>query len=183
MSLFVISAPSGCGKSTVIKAICKIHPEYIFSVSVTTRPPRPEEAEGVQYYFLTENGFREAVREKRFLEYVYLEPFYYGTPASELERRHDGVMLLDLDVNGALAVREQIPETVIIMLLPPSADELERRLRGRGDTPEENIIRRLDRSRQELAMVPMFDYTVINDELDRAVDEVLKIIEACVEKE
>ena len=180
MSLFVISAPSGCGKSTVIKAIRKAHPEFIFSVSATTRPPRPDETEGVQYHFLTEEAFLDGVTKGVFLEYIFLEPFYYGTPVSELEKRHGGVMLLDLDVNGALAVREQIPDTVTIMLLPPSEEELERRLRGRDDTPEEDILRRLDRSKGELAKASAFDHTVVNDDLDQAVAQVLRIIEdAC----
>lgn len=183
MSLFVISAPSGCGKSTVIKAIRKKHPEFIFSVSATTREPRPNETDGVQYHFLTEKAFLQAVADGVFLEHIFLDPFYYGTPMSELEKRHNGIMLLDLDVNGALAVREQIPKTVIIMLLPPSAEELERRLRGRGDTPDDDILRRLDRSKRELAMAPAFDYTVVNDDLDQAVDEVVRIIEMYLKKE
>ena len=178
MSLFVISAPSGCGKSTVIKSIRKDHPAYIFSVSATTRPPRPNEIDGVHYHFLTEDAFHQAQQENLLLEHVFLDPFYYGTPFSELEKRHSGVMLLDLDVHGAIAVRERFPDAVIIMLVPPSIMELERRLRGRGDTPEADILRRLQRAKGELSMADAFDHVIVNDEIDRTVEAVLQIIES-----
>lgn len=178
MSLFVISAPSGCGKSTVIKAIHKNHPEYIFSVSATTRPARPDETDGVHYHFLMEEAFHKSLREGLLLEHIFLEPFYYGTPVSELEKRYDGVMLLDLDVHGAMAVREQFLDAVIIMLVPPSVEELERRLRSRGDTIEEDILRRLQRAKGELAMADAFDHVIVNDKIDRTVEAVLRIIES-----
>ena len=178
MSLFVISAPSGCGKSTVIRKIREVHPEYIFSVSATTRAPRPDETDGVHYHFLTEAAFHQAQEDGLLLEYVFLEPFYYGTPISELEKRRDGVMLLDLDVHGALAVRERFPDAVIVMLIPPSIEELERRLRGRGDTPEEDILRRLNRAKDELALADTFDHVIVNDKISQTVDAVLRIIES-----
>ncbi len=178
MSLFVISAPSGCGKSTVIKTIRKDHPEYIFSVSATTRPPRPNEIDGAHYHFLTEEAFHQALGEGLLLEHVFLEPFYYGTPFLELEKHRNGVMLLDLDVHGAMAVRQRFPEAVTIMLVPPSIEELERRLRGRGDTPEEDILRRLQRAKGELALADAFDHVIVNDKIDQTVESVLHIIES-----
>lgn len=177
MSLFVISAPSGCGKSTVIKAIRHHCPEFNFAVSATTRPPRPNEVDGIHYFFYTEPDFQCALRKNDFLEHVYLDPHYYATPWSELKKSKFGHLLLDVDVNGAIAIHQRFPEAVLIMLLPPSMEELERRLRMRGDTPNSEVVLRLTRAKKEMCTVGQFDYVIVNDDLDETISNILDIIQ------
>lgn len=177
MSLFIISAPSGCGKSTVIKAIRQCCPEFNFAVSATTRPPRPNETDGVHYFFYTESDFQCALRENKFLEHVYLDPYCYATLWSEMKKAKTGNMMLDVDVNGALAIRQRFPAAVLIMLTPPSMKELECRLRTRGDTPEQEIALRLARAEKELAAADKFGHVIVNDVLDDTISKVLKVIQ------
>lgn len=178
MSLFIISAPSGCGKSTVIKKIRQQCPEINFAVSATTRPPRPDEVHGIHYFFFTESDFQCALWKNEFIEHVYLDPYYYATPWSELKNNKFGHLLLDVDVNGAIAIRRQYPEAVLIMLLPPSMEELEHRLRLRGDTPDSEIDLRLARAKKEMDAAGKFDYVIVNDDLSETITNILDVIQS-----
>ncbi len=177
MPLFIISAPSGCGKSTAIKAIRQYCPEFNFAVSATTRPPRPNEVDGIHYFFYTESDFQCALRKNKFLEHVYLDPYFYATPWSEIEKGKTGNLLLDVDINGALSIRQRFPEAVLIMLLPPSMAELERRLRMRGDTPDSEISLRLVRAKKEMDAAEKFDYVIVNDNLRETIADILDVIQ------
>ena len=175
--LFVISGASGVGKSTVLTAVMAQREDLRFSVSATTRKPRPGEVNGVNYYFITEAQFEEMIRENAFLEYDAHMDNYYGTPKEQLEEKLEhGSVILDIEPNGAFHVRQSRPDAVLIFIAPPSLEELERRLRSRGDTSEEQIRLRLDRVQWELEQSKHYDYTVINDRVESCVDEILNII-------
>jgi guanylate kinase len=177
---FVVSAPSGTGKTTVCREVVKRLDGIEFSVSHTTRPPRTGERDGVDYSFVSAERFRALVEQGAFLEYAEYAGRLYGTSRAAL----DGPLaagrdlILEIEVQGAAQVREQRPDARFVFLLPPSAQELERRLRERGTDDAEAIERRLALMRRELAAVHLFDYVVVNDELERCVGEVCAIVEA-----
>lgn len=175
--LFVISGASGVGKGTVLSRVMERRTDLRFSVSATTRPPRPSEVDGVHYYFISMERFREMVDKDEFLEYDLHANAGYGTPLAQLEEklRHSHVVL-DIEPVGAGNVKKKRPDAVLIFIMPPSVEELERRLRGRGDTSEEQIALRMERAKWEMEQRSWYDYTVINDDLDRCVEEVLDII-------
>jgi guanylate kinase len=177
--LFVICAPSGAGKSTLIQAIRPRFPDMLYSVSCTTRPPRPGEQNGVHYFFLTEDRFTEMVRGKEFLEWKQVHGNRYGTPAGPVAEalRVGKRMLLDIDVQGAAEVFRRFPEAVGIFILAPGLEELERRLRTRGTDSEASIETRLRNAREELEAADSFAHRVVNDRLDRATEELARIIE------
>ena len=175
--LFVISGASGVGKGTVLGRVMEERQDLAFSVSATTRAPRPNEVEGVHYYFVTMDRFREMIENDEFLEYDLHAKAGYGTPLKQLEeklRTHH--VVLDIEPKGAAIVRKKRPDATLIFIMPPSVQELERRLRSRGDTDEEQIQIRLERARWEIEQRSWYDYTVVNDDLDRCVREVLNII-------
>ena len=175
--LFVISGASGVGKSTVLGKVMASREDLRFSVSATTRAPRPGEVDGVSYYFVTKEAFENMIREDAFLEYDAHMDNYYGTPKAQLEEKlQTGSVILDIEPNGAFNVRKQWPEAVLIFIAPPSLEELERRLRGRGDTSEEQMKLRLSRAQWELEQGQKYDYMVINDQVETCADEILKII-------
>lgn len=175
--LFVVSGASGVGKSTVLSKVMAAREDLRFSVSATTRDPRPGEVDGQSYYFITKEKFEEMISRKEFLEYDAHMGNYYGTPKGQLEEKlQDGSVILDIEPNGAFNVREESPDAVLIFIAPPSEAELERRLRGRGDTSEEQIRLRLDRARWEMEQSKRYDHIVINDQVDTCVEEILKII-------
>ena len=175
--LVVISGTSGVGKGTVLGLMMKKCKELSFSVSATTRGPRPGEEDGVHYYFITKEQFEEMIARGEFLEYDAHMANYYGTPrAQALEKMEKGSVLLDIDPNGAKQVKESAPEAVLVFIEPPSMEELERRLRGRGDTPEDQIALRLERAHWELEQRAWYDHVVVNDHADRCAEEILKII-------
>jgi guanylate kinase len=178
--LFVISGPSGVGKGTVVRAIRQLRPELGFSVSFTTRRPRPGEVEGVHYRFLTREAFEDMVREGGFLEWAEVFGELYGTHAAEVrsslaEGRH---VLKEVDVQGAAQIRQHMPEAVLIFLAPPSEEELARRLRERGTEAGPALERRVAEARRELAQATWFNHIVMNDQVDEAVARVLAIIDA-----
>lgn len=176
-SIFVISGTSGVGKSTVLAEVMKRRKDLIFSVSATTRAPRPGEQEGVSYYFVTQEHFRKMIDEDAFLEYDAHMNNSYGTPKAEVEqKRQKGHVILDIDPNGAFQVTRTCPEAVLIFIAPPSMEELERRLRGRGDTSEEQIAMRMQRAKWELAQQDKYDYVVVNDDLNTCVEKILNIV-------
>lgn len=175
--LIVISGASGVGKGTVLGIMMKKRKDLSFSVSATTRPPRPGEIDGVHYYFISREKFEEMIAQGAFLEYDAHAANYYGTPRAQAEeKREHGPVLLDIEPAGAKQVRSRVPDAELIFIMPPSMEELERRLRGRGDTPEEQIRLRMDRAVWEMEQRIWYDHVVVNDDPERCADEILKII-------
>ena len=175
--LIVISGCSGVGKNTVLGIMMEKRKDLAFSVSATTRDPRPNEIDGVHYYFITRQRFEEMIVGGEFLEYDEHNTYYYGTPRGQAERkRENGHVLLDIEPKGAEQVRRAEPEAILIFIKPPSMEELERRLRGRGDTSDDQIAIRLARAAWEMEQSAWYDYVVTNDDAERCADEILKII-------
>ena len=175
--LFVISGASGVGKSTVLKRVMEQRKDLTFSVSATTRLPRPGEVDGVSYYFITREEFEQRIARGEFLEYDEHHAVLYGTLNSQiLEKQEHGHVILDIEPNGAFNVRKARPDAVLIFIMPPSREELERRLRSRGDTSEEQIIIRMGRADWEMEQSKSYDHVVINDQVESCADQILKII-------
>ena len=175
--LVVISGASGVGKGTVLGIMMNKRKDLKFSVSATTRPPRPSEINGMHYYFVTKAQFEEMIAAGQMLEYSAHNANYYGTPRDQAEEKmRFGSVLLDIEPNGAKQVKEALPEAVLVFIMPPSMEELERRLRGRGDTPEDQIAMRMERAVWEMEQRHWYDHVVVNDSAERCADEILKII-------
>lgn len=174
--VFVISAPSGAGKTTLIREILRRISGLSYSISYTTRPPRPGEVDGKDYHFVTEEEFMEMAREGKFVEWARVHGALYGTPKENLYPGPGTDVLLDIDPQGAKQVKELRPDAVLIFIVPPSMDELERRLRERKKDSEEDIRRRLSNARKELDQVGLYDYIVVNDELENALQYLSSII-------
>ncbi len=179
--VLVVSAPSGAGKTTLCQKLLAADPEISFSVSYTTRKPRPREKNGEDYFFVDQDTFEKMIEEGAFLEWAKVYDHYYGTAKAQVEEAisQGRDILLDIDVQGAFQVREKLGrDAVLVFILPPSLTELERRLRSRGTEDEETIKRRLSFARQEIARAKEFDYLVCNQELARAFDELWSILKA-----
>lgn len=175
--LIVISGASGVGKGTVLGIMMEKRKDLSFSVSATTRPPRPGEIDGVHYYFITREKFEAMIAAGEFLEYDAHAANYYGTPRAQAEEKQShGPVLLDIEPKGAKQVKEKAPDAVLIFIMPPSVQELERRLRGRGDTSEEQIQMRMERATWEMEQRVWYDHVVVNDAPERCAQEILKII-------
>ena len=175
--IIVISGASGVGKSTILTEVMKARQDLVFSVSATTRPMRPGEADGVNYHFISRESFLDMVRKGEFLEYDEHHDNLYGTLYSAVkDATEKGHVVLDIEPNGAMNVRRKYPDAILIFIMPPSWEALEARLRGRGDTPEEQVQTRLIRARWEMDQADKYDYQVINDQVETCVAEVLKII-------
>ena len=175
--LFVISGASGVGKSTVLKRVMERRTDLTFSVSATTRAPRPGEVDGESYYFVTREEFEAMIARGEFLEYDAHMDNYYGTPVAQArEKMEKGSVILDIEPNGAFNVRKVMPDAVLIFIAPPSLEELQRRLSGRGDTSPEQMKLRMERSVWEMEQSAKYDYIVVNDQVEACADEILKII-------
>lgn len=175
--LFVISGASGVGKSTVLSKVMRSREDLQFSVSATTRSPRPGEKEAVSYYFVSQSAFEEMISKDEFIEYDSHMGNLYGTPKGQLEEKLKiGHVMLDIEPNGAFEVLRSRPDAVLIFIAPPSLQELERRLRSRGDTDEEQIGMRLSRASWEMEQSKKYNYIVINEQVDTCADEILRII-------
>jgi guanylate kinase len=176
--LTVLTGPSGVGKGTLVRGLLARHRELWLSISATTRPPRQGEEEGVHYFFLTPERFEQQVREGGFLEWASFAGNFYGTPRSSVEQRLTAgqPVLLEIEVDGARQVRESYPAALRIFVAPPSFEELERRIRGRGTEAEQAIQRRLARARQELAAAQEFDAVLVNDDLETAGQELDRLM-------
>ena len=175
--LFVISGASGVGKSTVLARVMAARNDLDFSVSATTRQPRPGEVEGESYYFVTKERFEDMIRKDEFVEYDAHMANYYGTPKEQLEEKLEGGnVILDIEPNGAFTVRSKRPDAVLIFIAPPSMQALEQRLQGRGDTSREQMDMRLERARWEMAQSEKYDYIVTNDQVETCADQILRII-------
>lgn len=174
----MLSGPSGVGKGSVVKVLRGRHPDVWLSVSVTTRPPRPGETEGVEYYFVDQAEFDRMVAAGELLEHDAHMGASYGTPRLPVEERLDAgtPVLLEIDLHGARQVRAQMPDAQLVFLAPPTFDELARRLTGRGTEDAATIRSRLDRARIEMAAEDEFDVVVVNDDLEAAADRLVALM-------
>ncbi|MGL4454679.1 MAG: guanylate kinase [Plesiomonas sp.] len=181
-TLYIISAPSGAGKSSLINALLKTHPTYDMQVSVshTTRDPRPGENNGEHYHFVTVAEFTALIGESAFLEYAEVFGNYYGTSRPTIEKvLNQGIdVFLDIDWQGAAQVRQQMPHARSIFILPPSREELERRLCGRGQDSSDVIAKRMAKAVSEMSHYNEYDYLIINDDFDQALVDLKNIIRA-----
>ena len=175
--LFIISGASGVGKSTVLSREMATRDDLRFSVSATTRAPRPGEVDGESYYFVTREKFQDMIDRNEFVEYDAHMDNFYGTPEAQLnEKLETGSVILDIEPNGAFMVRKRRPDATLIFIAPPSMEELLRRLVGRGDTSAEQVKVRQERAQWEMDQSVHYDYVVVNDQVETCVDEILKII-------
>ncbi|HEX9614041.1 MAG TPA: guanylate kinase [Bacteroidota bacterium] len=177
-SLIVISAPSGSGKTTIARAIMERYPAIMFSVSATTRPRRKNEVDERDYFFLSREEFQKRIQAGALVEWEEIYGDLYGTLRSEVERTltEGGVMLFDVDIKGALSIKREYAEAVLIFVRPPSVESLKQRLRGRKTENEPALNRRLERVPMELELGSRCDYEVVNDDLPRAILDVERII-------
>jgi guanylate kinase len=169
--LIVLTGPSGVGKGTLLKALLQRHPELHFSVSATTRQPRPNEIDGKHYYFVTREKFEQMVTQGDLLEWAEYAGNYYGTPRAAVEGQIQlgQSVILEIEVVGARKIHHTFPSALRIFVLPPSLAELERRIRDRGQDSEEAIIRRLERSQAEIDAADEFDVQIVNDDFEEAL--------------
>ena len=181
--LMAVSGPSGVGKGTIVKTLIGRRADVVESVSCTTRAPRSGETHGKEYFFLTKEEFTTRLENDDFLEYDEHFGNYYGTPKSFVEETlKTKSVILEIDVVGALRVKEKFPETALVMIVPPSVEELENRLKGRGSETEAEIENRLARLSFELAQQDKYDYVIVNDDLERAIGEVESILDGAYRK-
>ncbi len=177
--LLILSSPSGAGKTTLTRKLLGEHPELRFSVSHTTRAPRPNEVDGRDYHFVDRAKFQTLVAQGAFLEWAEVHGNLYGTSVAEIDRARAEAgcsgMIFDIDYQGARQIRVKKPDVVTVFILPPSMTELERRLRGRASDSEEAVLRRFETARLEIEHYALFDYLVVNDDLQRAYDELRSI--------
>lgn len=178
--LVVISGPAGVGKGSIVKEMMKLSDKVVLSVSATTRAPRPNEREGINYFFKSREQFEEMISKDELIEWVEYCGNYYGTPREfvlgEIEKGH--IVVLEIEVEGAANVRRLFPDSVLCFVLPPDYYELENRLRGRGTEDEETIKRRLQRAREEFQHIDEYDYIILNDTISSAAQRFMNIIES-----
>ena len=178
--LVILSAPSGCGKDTVFKELRKVRNDVVESVSATTRAPRDGEEHGREYFFHTKEEFEELILQDALIEYAKYVDNYYGTPKSYVEKQLEAGkdVILEIEIQGALKVKEKLPDTLLLFVTPPSAEELKRRLEGRGTETPEVIASRLRRASEEAKAMPLYDYILVNDDLETCVDQMHEIIQS-----
>ena len=175
--LFVITGPSGCGKTTLIKKLLKRMRDVQFSVSHTTRKKRHSEREGRDYYFISKPEFEQMAKSDKLVEWTEIHGNYYGTSKREIEKKSvKGDLILDVDVHGAKNIKSKLKKAFFIFVLPPSFHELRRRLEARGEESRNMIKKRLELARKEIRAYSLFDYIILNDKLNCAVDELEAII-------
>lgn len=177
-NLFVLSGPSGAGKGTLVARLLERVPSCWVSVSATTRAPRPGEVDGIHYFFMGRTAFSQLVAEGGFLEWAQVHDNCYGTLRSRVQEHIDAgdQVILEIDVQGAFQVREAMPNAHLVFIEPPSLEELERRLRGRGTETEEVIAKRMKTAQVELAQKMEYDVQVVNDDLERATEELVSYV-------
>ncbi|WP_318709559.1 guanylate kinase [Candidatus Acetatifactor stercoripullorum] len=178
--LIVISGFSGAGKGTIVKRLLQTYDNYALSVSMTTRPPRDGEREGVEYFFTDKEHFEAEIERSGLIEYAMYCGNYYGTPRAYVEEqlRAGKDVILEIEIQGALKIKEQFPESLLVFVTPPNAKELERRLVGRGTESQEVIQKRLARASEESEGMESYDYIVVNDDLEKCVEELNCLVDA-----
>ncbi|MFP4477800.1 MAG: guanylate kinase [Candidatus Izemoplasmatales bacterium] len=179
--LVVISGPSGVGKGTIRKALFKIPDNnFVYSVSMTTRKPRQGEVDGVDYFFVSREEFEERIKNNGFLEYAEFVGEYYGTPIDYIDNQMDKgkEVIIEIEVQGALQVRERMPEAIFVFIVPPSKKSLLDRLKIRGTEEEKKIQERITKAEREFGLAYKYDYIVVNDEVENAADRIYAIIRA-----
>jgi len=178
--IIVISAPSGAGKTSLCKRLLQTSPLFYYSVSFTTRPPRKNEIEGVDYYFVSREEFQKMIERGEFVEWAEVHGHMYGTSAKLIDEaiKAKKEVVLEVDVKGGTEIKRRYPDSVLIFLLPPSWKELEKRLRNRMTESDKEIKQRLARAKKEVEYAPYYDYLVINDDINKALEKLLAIIEA-----
>ena len=182
--LVIVSGLSGAGKGTICKRLLEKYPNYVLSVSATSRKPRSGEVDGREYFFITKDEFEERIQQGKLLEYAQYVDNYYGTPKDWVEEqlREGKDIILEIELQGAFQIKEKIPETVLIFVLPPDMEELKRRLINRGTETMEQIERRLQRASEEMEFVPQYDYVIINEDVEKSVDMLHNIVRSEKEK-
>lgn len=177
--LAVVSGFSGSGKGTIMKELLQQYDNYALSISATTRQPREGEMHGREYFFLSKEEFEQLIKEEKLIEYAQYVGNYYGTPSSFVEEQRDAGkdVILEIEVQGALQVKEKFPDTVLLFVTPPSAKELASRLRGRGTETEEVIAKRMQQAVTESTLMDKYDYLVVNDSLQKAVETMHNILQ------
>lgn len=178
--LMVLSGFSGAGKGTLVKQLIRKYDNYALSVSMTTREPREGEREGVEYFFTTRERFEETIVQNGLVEYALYCGNYYGTPRAYVEEQLAAGknVILEIEIQGALKIKKKFPESLLVFVTPPSAEELKRRLEGRGTEEPEVIARRLARASEESEGIEAYDYIVVNDKLEECVEELHRLVEA-----
>lgn len=178
VKLLVFSAPSGSGKTTIVRDVLKKNPDYVFSISVTTRKKRNNEIDGKDYFFVSEEDFENRIKNDEFVEWEKFYDYYYGTLKSQIELNISKNLctVFEVDVKGALSIKKHYPESVLIFIAPPSIDVLKERLAGRKTETLEDYKKRIERAEMELSYQKSFDYVVVNDNLELAKEEVNRII-------
>ncbi|TET45966.1 guanylate kinase [Candidatus Aerophobetes bacterium] len=178
--ILVISAPSGAGKTTLCKRLLQASSSFISSVSFTTRRPRKNEIEGVDYYFVSQKEFQKMIEKRRFIEWTEVHGRLYGTSVKLLDQaiKEEKDVLLEVDVTGGAEIKKNYPQAVLIFLLPPSWQELEKRLANRRTEDEEKLARRIKQAKREIKYAPHYDYFIVNDDINRALEDLLAIIQA-----
>ena len=172
--LVVVSGFSGAGKGTVMKRLMEKYDDYALSVSATTRKPRPGEEDGREYFFRTRDEFEKLIEEDALLEYAQYVENYYGTPRSYVEEQLQAGrnVILEIEIQGAMKIKKKIPEALLVFVTPPTVEELERRLTGRGTEDKDTINRRIQRAAEEVKLLPQYDYVVINDTVEKAAENI-----------
>lgn len=184
--LVVVSGAAGTGKGTIISSVLKKNDNLTYSVSMTTRSPRMGEVEGESYYFVSKEYFEKLIDEDAFIEYAFVHTDYYGTPKANIENdlKKGKIVLLEIDVQGAAEVMKKYPNAVSVFILPPSFEELERRLRIRGTETEEKIIKRLENAKSEMSRSKEYEYVIVNDDLQSAIKDFESILRSeCLKSE
>lgn len=178
--LVVVSGPSGSGKGTLLKLLGQKLNNIRYSISVTTRKPRVSEVDGVHYFFRTEEQFEEMIKNNELLEWDRYCDNYYGTPKSYIEKSlSEGYdVILEITVDGAMNVKKNFPDCVTIFILPPSFEELKKRIQGRGTENPDVIEKRLEKAKSEIKYIDKYDYVIVNDEIENAVDNMISILSA-----
>lgn len=178
--LLVVSGPSGAGKGTLVQEYVRRNPEVFLSVSATTRKPREGEADGVSYFFKSRSEFKKMIERDELIEYAEYCGNFYGTPRRQIEEflASGRDVILEIEVQGAMKVRSKTPDGVYVFVLPPGMEELRRRIIGRGSETEETLQLRLDRAQKEYAFINQYNYVVVNDTLDEAVQDLDNILKA-----
>ena len=178
--LIVVSGPAGSGKGTVLNAVFEKSDDFVYSVSATTREPRPGEIDGKHYHFITKECFEELIADDTVVEHTFYCGNYYGTLRTVIEKDlcNGKNVILEIEVDGAMQIKKKFPEALLVLVVPPNYEILEARLRGRGTNTEEDILNRLERSKEELKYFDSYDYLLINDDIDEVSDSFISVIES-----